>query len=169
MFKDNVMIDLLWKIALLGPVALVWVVINVRIVGLRSFSKMTAFDFVITVAIGSLLATAVTTSAWPAFLQALGGMTALLVTQFLISKARSVSDKAEDVASNDPVWLFRDGKFLEDNMECARITKNDLYGKLREANALKISEVYGVILETTGDISVLHGPEPDEAILPARD
>jgi len=168
MFTDDTMIDLILKIAFLGPVALLWAVINVRIVGLRSFSKMTAFDFVVTVAIGSLLASAVTTDSWTKFVQTLGGISFLLLTQFIISKFRSESDTAENVISNDPVWLFKDGKFLEDQMDSARITKNDLYGKLREANALKISKVHGIILETTGDISVLHGEEPDEVILPAK-
>ena len=169
MFSDDTTINLILKIAVLGPVALVWVVINVRIVGLRSFSKMTAFDFVTTVAIGSLLATAITASSWPGYLQAVGGISALLLAQFVISKFRKASDSAEEAVSNDPVWLFREGEFLEDNMDCARITRDDLFGKMREANALKISDVHGIILEPTGDISVLHGGEPDNEILPDRD
>ena len=40
----------------LGLIALVWVILVVRVIGLRTFSKMTAFDFVITLATGSLLA-----------------------------------------------------------------------------------------------------------------
>ena len=48
--------DALLRGALLGPLALLWVLCLSRIVGLRSFTKMTAFDFVATVATGSLLA-----------------------------------------------------------------------------------------------------------------
>ena len=48
---------------------------------------------------------------------------------------------------------------LTDNMQAARVTQDDLFAKLREANTLSMSEVRAVVLETTGDISVLHGPE----------
>ena len=40
--------------------------------------------------------------------------------------------------------------------------------KLREANALNFGQVRAVVLETTGDISVLHGEHLDPAILDHR-
>ena len=35
--------------------------------------------------------------------------------------------------------------------------------KLREANVTRFEQIHAVIAETTGDISVLHGP-PDETL-----
>jgi uncharacterized membrane protein YcaP (DUF421 family) len=64
--------------------------------------------------------------------------------------------------------LMKDGVFLDENLEVTRVTRDDIYAKLREANALRLSEVRAVILEATGDISVLHGNKPDDEILPAR-
>ena len=52
---------------------------------------------------------------------------------------------------------------VEDAMRRARVTKADVIGKLREANVLRLEEVRAVILEVTGDISVLHG-DPDEGV-----
>ena len=46
-------------------------------------------------------------------------------------------------------------------MAKARITENDLLGKLREANVLDFSQVDAAVAETTGDISVLHRERGD--------
>lgn len=49
---------------------------------------------------------------------------------------------------------------IDANLTKAGMTKGDLYGKLREANAYDLSRVLAVIVEPTGDVSVLHG-DPD--------
>ncbi|MEH6758678.1 MAG: YetF domain-containing protein [Parasphingorhabdus sp.] len=166
MFSEDVERDLLLRVVCLAPIALLWVVVNVRVVGLRSFSKMTAFDFVVTVAIGSLLAAAVTVQKWPDFIQSIGSISILLASQFIIARVRIAFPQAFGMVTNDPVILMKDGVFIDGNLRATRVTRADVYGKLREANALKLSEVNAVILETTGDISVLHGGDPDSAILP---
>lgn len=169
MFSADMQVDIFLRSLFLAPLALLWVMLNVRIVGLRSFSKMTAFDFVVTVATGSLLAGAVTVENWSAFIQNIGGITMLLASQFAIAKMRITDLRIVDMATNDPVWLMKDGKFIDDNLKTTRVTRDDVYAKLREANALQLSEVRAVILETTGDISVLHGITPDRELLPAID
>ncbi len=166
MFSADMQVDIFLRSIFLAPLALLWVMLNVRVVGLRSFSKMTAFDFVVTVATGSLLAGAVTVESWPAFIQNIGAITMLLASQFAIAKMRIADQRIVDIATNDPVWLMKDGMFIEDNLKTTRVTRDDVYAKLREANALQLSEVRAVILETTGDISVLHGAQPDHELLP---
>lgn len=161
MFSSDSLIDLGLRSLILGPMALLWIVMNVRVVGPRAFSKMTAFDFVITVAIGSLLASAATVETWPSFIQSLGGMSLLLGTQYAVSWCRVSSSLARSIISNEPQLLMRNGKFIDDTMKSSRVTRSDVYGKMREANAYSLADVSAVILETTGDISVIHGGEPD--------
>ena len=57
---------------------------------------------------------------------------------------------------------MRDGQILYDNLNKVEITENELRGKLREANVIRLNEVKAVILETTGDVSVLHGDDDKE-------
>ena len=45
---------------------------------------------------------------------------------------------------------------VEENLKYARIEKSQLIAKLREANVSKLSQIQAVVLESTGDISVLH-------------
>lgn len=142
-----------------------WVVLLVRIVGLRSFSKMTNFDFVMTVAMGSLLAGAAQVSDWLPFAQVMAAMAGLFAVQYLMARARKASDTAESLMANDPCILMRDGVIDEEALRATRVTRSDLLAKLREANVMRFEDVRAVVLENTGDISVLHGEELDDALI----
>ena len=171
MFLDNAPdLDLLLRTLILGPIGLVWTIVVVRIVGLRSFSKMAAFDFVVTVATGSLLANAATATKWPAFLQASGAIAVLLCVQAIVAVLRRKSSTFSTVLENQPVILMRDGVIDRDALRRTRVSESDLIAKLREANALERDDVRAVVLETTGDISVLHGEHVDDFLLePVKD
>ena len=146
--------------AILVPV----MVFFVRLAGLRAFSKMSSYDFAVTVAFGSVLAATVVNPGVTLW-QGIAGMAALFAVQWLIGLARSRSDAVEHVADNTPVVLMRDGKVIMANLTATRVTMSDLRAKLREANVLSFDEVRAVVLETTGDVSVLHGDHLDDALL----
>lgn len=165
MFLSDPTIDLLLRGSILTAIAMVYVVLLTRINGLRSFSKMTNFDFVMTVAMGSLLAGASQATNWHAFLQTLIAMAMLFAVQYITARARKASDIFETVMQNDPVLLMADGVILEEALTKTRVAKSDLIAKLREANVLDFSEVRAVVLETTGDISVLHGKRCADELL----
>ena len=165
MFSASPTLDLICRGFFLTVMVMVWVVLLVRINGLRSFSKMTNFDFVMTVAVGSLLASASQTTTWEAFLQAMVAMAALFIVQSVSARLRRRSDKIEAIMQNTPVILMRNGEIIDGALEETRVARSDLLAKLREANVLDLNEVRAVVLETTGDISVLHGEHCSEALL----
>ena len=164
-FPDDILLDVAVRGVVLTVVALIFVVFTIRIVGLRSLSKMTNFDFVSTVATGSLLASAATVSEWPAFIQCLVAIMFLFVAQYVLAKMRKSTDNVENVLSNKPMLLMRDGVMDEAALKSARVTKSDVIAKLRESNALSLDKVRAVVLESTGDISVLHGDTFDDRLL----
>lgn len=165
MFFEETWLDLIARGIILSFIGLAWVTILIRIAGLRSLSKMTNFDFVMTVALGSVLANAVTTDKWPAFWQSLIAMVGLFLVQVIAAKLRKSSDTAEDVMQNQPVFLYRDGAFCEEAMASARVSKSDVIAKMREANCLSLDQAQAVVLEATGDVSVLHGETLDERLV----
>jgi uncharacterized membrane protein YcaP (DUF421 family) len=59
---------------------------------------------------------------------------------------------------------MRGTEILHDNMKSAKVTHNDLRAKLREANVTQLLQVKAVVLETTGDISVLHNDDPNHKL-----
>jgi uncharacterized membrane protein YcaP (DUF421 family) len=165
MFFDSENVDVIARAILLSAIAVVWIVIVVRVIGLRAFSKMTAFDFVVTVATGSLLAGASQATSWPGFVQPTIAIASLLGVQYVVAKGRLRSSRFQAIVQNSPVLLMFEGKMLNKALSSTRVTKDDLIAKLREANALDFSDVKAVVLETTGDISVLHGSKLNEQLI----
>lgn len=145
---------ILWRAALVVAV----IVILARLHGLRSFSKMSGFDFAITVLIGSVLAGAVTTLKTDAHIYVFA-LIALFIVQIAISKLRVWFKPIRNLTDNTPLLLMENGKMRPENMHKAGVSVDDLHAKLREANAYNLDLVRAVVMETTGDISVLHGPK----------
>lgn len=135
------------------------VLILTRIAGLRSFAKISGFDFAMTVAIGSLIASAIVTPD-PPLLQAAAGLVAIYGLQISVAIFRQRSAAVRGIVDNSPLLLMDGSRVLHDNLREARITEADLRAKLREANVLRTEEIRAVVMETTGTISVLHG-DPD--------
>ena len=92
-------------------------------------------------------------------------MAALFATQVTASRLRDESDTIDEALSNKPQLLMRDGRILYDALEACRVAEEDLVAKLREANVLDFSEVRAAVLETTGDVSVLHGDKLNDEVL----
>ncbi|HUE80445.1 MAG TPA: YetF domain-containing protein [Sphingomicrobium sp.] len=150
---------------LLTFIAVLWTVGLVRLVGLRAFSKMNAFDLVATIATGSLIAQAGTRAVWSEYLQALAAIGGVFLLQWLIARARQESDRIGNLISNEPVLLMDRGEFLEAAMSETRVSRSNMLEKLRSAGVTDLSEVRAVVLETTGDISVIRGDRVDETML----
>lgn len=136
-----------------------------RLVGLRSLSKMSASDFVMTLAVGSLMATSIS-SASPQLPLALFILALVFASQWLIARLRRKWPSARDVVDNAPVLLMEGPTLLRDNMAATNITEADIYAKLREANVLSLDQVRALVFETTGDISVLHTSDPERQLEP---
>lgn len=165
MFVSETGPDIVIRGFALAALALTWVTILIRVNGLRTLSKMTNFDFVMTVAMGSVVAGAVQADNWEIFAQAIVGMGGLVLVQFIAARLRSSSELIEQTIQNEPLLIMRDGKILHDALNKARMSESDVIAKLREANALELDQVRAVVLETTGDVSVLHGERFDEELL----
>ncbi len=157
MFVDIAPFDTVARALILSTMAVCWVVLLVRIIGLRAFSKMTAFDFVVTIATGSLLAGASQATVWSDLWQVLIAIAGLLGVQYIVARLRKSSSGFAAVIQNRPALLMRDGEILYPALRATRVAEDDLIAKLREANVLDLAEVRAVVLETTGDLSVLHG------------
>lgn len=131
-------------------------IVATRLAGLRSFSKMSSFDFAVTVAIGSILGSTVASTT--AITEGALAILSLLAVQWVIAqfRRRSIGGRIVD---NRPILLVRDGEFVDDALDAARVTRSDVYARLRGENVHSMSQVLAVVLETTGDISVLHGDD----------
>lgn len=133
---------------------IVWLLLSVRVTGLRTFSKMASIDFAVTVASGTIVASTIISSVTVA--DGAIALAALLVIQAGFAKLRRNASAAQ-VLENAPLLLMAGPELLDDNLRRSRVSADDVRAKLREANVLRLDDVRAVVLETTGDISVLHG------------
>lgn len=131
-----------------------------RLAGLRSFSKISGFDFPVTIAFGSVVASVII-SRDPPLLQGVAALASLFAIQMLFAWLRLKFGWIEGLSTNTPRVIMIGGKVQDEQMRKAKISINDLRAKLREAGVLNYDQVFAVVAETTGDITVLHGDEED--------
>ncbi|WP_238388575.1 DUF421 domain-containing protein [Roseimaritima ulvae] len=116
-----------------------------------------------TIAVGSLFASTISSPS-PSLILGLTAIAALYASQWLIASVRCRSKRIADWVDNEPLLLMAGRTFLDENLRRANLTRSDVHGKLREANAFNYDQVLAVIFETTGDVSVLHSPDPDSRV-----
>lgn len=134
------------------------ILIYTRIAGLRSFSKMSAADFAMTIATGSLFGATIA-SPTPTLFMGLFAIACIFAGQWGLAFLRVKSGTFSKVVDNQPLLLMAGREILYENLRRSNMTESDLYGKLREANAMNLEQVKAVVFETTGDVSVIHSAE----------
>ncbi|MGF1523267.1 MAG: DUF421 domain-containing protein [Leptolyngbyaceae cyanobacterium] len=142
------------KIAIAAPVMYVAVVASIRIFGKRSTSQMNNFDWIVTVAIGSLTASGIILDS-VTIIEALFAVVFLLAAQYLLTKKVIDSSRLTKLVKAKPALLVHDGKLIHDAMRRERITKPEIMATLREHGLISIEDAQWVILETDATFSVI--------------
>lgn len=118
---------------------------------------MSSFDFAMTVAVGSIIATTALSQS-VSMVQGIVGLVAIYLLQIGAAFARR-NKTIRKLMDNSPLLLMDGETIIEDNLRKSRVTHGDLRSKLREANVTQLSQVKAVVFETTGNISVLHNDD----------
>lgn len=151
-----------WSIVISTIGIFIAIITLTRISGKRSFSKISSFDFASTIAIGSIIASAIL-SKTVTLSHAVVGLICIFGLQSLVAWLRRFKSFRNTV-DNDPLLLMDGETILHDNLKKAHVTEGDLRAKLREANVLELSQVRAVVFESTGDIAVLHTSDQDQKL-----
>ena len=149
--------NILWLVlSVLGIFTII--IIITRIFGLRTFAKMSSFDFASTIAVGSVLASIVLNNDYSLLK---GGIVLASIVGFqtLFSFLVRKNDFFKKIFTNKPQIIMWNGKILQERLKKCNVGEDDLIAKLREANVHNYNEVKAVILESTGDVSVIHNDE----------
>ena len=148
----------LGRVLLVGTLAYVALVFLLRISGKRTLTKLNAFDLVVTVALGSTLAT-VLLSKSVALAEGVLALGLLIFLQFAIAWLSVRSPAFQGLIKAEPTLLLHRGRLLEGAMRAERITQEEVLAALRASGATDMSGVAAVVLETDGTLSVI--PEAD--------
>ena len=128
------------------------VIVLTRLSGLRSLAKMSSFDFATTVAIGSTVAS--TALAATPLANGVVALAMLYGLQYLVATLRR-RNAFRGAIDNEPMLLMAGNEVLEGNLRHARMSKQELWSQLRLSGVQRRDQVRAVILETTGDLSVI--------------
>ena len=129
-------------------------ILMLRIVGSRSLSQLNAFDFIITVAMGSTLASVILNKNIVLF-DGLAAFAMLLGLQALINILSRKIEGFRSVINMPPALMFYKGKYLEDQMKKHRTTRDEILQVLRSEGFGHIDEIDAIVLENNGKFTVI--------------
>ncbi|MEV8253365.1 YetF domain-containing protein [Rhodoglobus sp. NPDC076762] len=145
--------DLL-RIAVVGAAGYATLLIVLRISGKRTLAQLNVFDFVVTVALGSIFATLLlnTNVSWS---EGVAAFAVIATLQFVVAGVASRWPTARKLVTSSPILLLHDGEMRHDALRRSRLTESEVRQAIRESGAGDVSGVSSVVLETNGKLSVI--------------
>jgi uncharacterized membrane protein YcaP (DUF421 family) len=144
------------RVLVVGTLAYATLVLLLRISGKRTLAKLNAFDLIVTVALGSTLAT-VLLSKSVALVEGLAAFALLAGLQYAVAWFSVRSPRFSDLVKSEPTLLLHRGQFLEGAMRAQRVTRAEVLAALRSSGAAEPAQVAAVVLETDGSLSIVQG------------
>lgn len=158
----------LLRVLVVGPLAYLLLIAVLRVSGKRTLAKMNAFDFVVTVALGSTLAT-VLLSKDVALAEGVLAFVVLAALQFVIAWAAQRASPIEAAIKSQPRVLLLDGEINQAALLDERVTREEVAAAVRKGGYGDLGAVAAVVLETDGSFSVIVRDEAgDRSAFPDR-
>lgn len=143
---------------IIGLFAYTVLIVFLRISGLRTLSKMNAFDLVVTVALGSILAT-ILLNKDVALMEGAVAFSVLIGLQFLVTWSSTRRRWVRQVVTGEPAMLVYRGALLPFALRKVRVTEDEVFAAIRAAGHLNVDNIEAVVLETDGSFSVVEKAE----------
>lgn len=145
--------DNLARVVMVGIPVYVSLILVLRTTGKRTLSKMNAFDLMVTVALGSTLATSLL-SKDIALLESILAFALLCSLQMVVTWLSVRSKKIARLVKSEPQMLFYKGNFLESAMRKERVVRDEALQAMRSQGFHSLEDVEAIVLETNGTFSV---------------
>jgi uncharacterized membrane protein YcaP (DUF421 family) len=142
------------RISVVAVLSYIGLVALLRISGKRTLAKLNAFDLVVTVAMGSTLASMLL-SKNVALAEGMTAFVLLISLQYVVAWLSVRSDRFAELVRSDAALLVRNGEMCRGTMRRERITEEEVLTVIRQSSASDPDDVTAVILETDGSFSVI--------------
>ena len=139
---------------IVGTLSYFGTILWLRISGKRTLSKWNSFDFIVTIAMGSILASAILSKS-TSLAQAMVGFGLLVFFQFLLTWLSVRTQAVQNLIKAEPTLLLFKGRMLDDVLKKQRIAKGEVLAAIRVNGSSSIEEIDAVVLETDGAFSVI--------------
>jgi uncharacterized membrane protein YcaP (DUF421 family) len=154
----------LFRIVIVGACSYLALIALLRGAGKRTLSKMNAYDMVITMALGSIMAkvllspeVSISESVLASFL--------LIALQYLLSFLICHMPRLHSFVSSPPAVLYHRGNYIDKTMRRERIDRREIKAAMHEKGIGDLSQVDSVILGSNGQLSVIPKTAPNSATM----
>ncbi len=125
-----------------------------RTSGKRTLAKLNAFDLIVTVALGSTLAT-IFLSKDVSWAEGIAALAVLALLQFLVAMFTSRVPAGRSVLTSRPTLVLSNGRVLEEALRSQRLTRAEVLQAIRGTGVGDVASVAAVVLESDGTLSVI--------------
>lgn len=151
----------LGEIVVLTVLVYTALVVVLRMTGKRTTSKMNSFDWVVTVALGSMVSTVILVDEVP-LVEGVAGITALVLMQYTVAFGAVRIPWFQSLVKASPRLLYYRGEFNDETMRRERLTREEVLASVRTQGYTSMDEVSAVVLETNADLSILPADDDDK-------
>lgn len=155
-------VQALVRVLVIGTLSYAALIVLLRLMGKRTLAKWNAFDLIVTIALGSTLATLLLTRQ-VAFAEGVLGLIVLIGLQYLISWSSCRSALVRRLTKSDAAFLYRDGGYVQERLLKERVTEGEVRAAVRGAGLASMNDVAAVVLETDGSVSVIQRTEAGDS------
>lgn len=142
------------EVGLRSTLVFVYALFLIRYMGKRNLSQLSAFDFVIILALGSAVGDPMFYDDVP-ILPALMAVTVVVAMNIGLARATRVHPAFEAVMESSPRLVVRTGVVIGEALKKETLSEAELFELLRLAGVTRLEDVEAAILETSGRLSVL--------------
>lgn len=152
----------LLETAVVGLCCYISLIVLLRLSGKRTLSKMNMFDFIMTIALGSVFASAMVIGS-TTYTKAMVAFITLVGAQYVITFLSARSSVFHNAITATPTLLYYDGRYFEKAMRRERVTRSEVLGAMRQNGQGAPEEILAVLLESSGDLVVMNRLDADQS------
>lgn len=142
------------RVLAIGALAYATLLVLLRVSGKRTLAKLNAFDLVVTVALGSTLAT-ILLSSDVSLSEGVAALVLLVTAQLAVAWSSVRVAGVRRLVKAEPTLLVHEGRILEDRLRRQRVVVEEVRQAVRASGVGDLSLVAAVVLETDGSMSVI--------------
>lgn len=151
LFNDE---QTLWRVMFSGIFIYFTLILIINLFGKRSISNLSMHDYVVTLAMGSIVSTTII-SKDATILDGLVGVLILLALQYFVTLISTHSTRFFKTINSKPTVLFLEGEFITENLKSNRMTQDEVYSAIRMQGQTTSDNIFAVILESNGGLSII--------------
>lgn len=151
--------DGVMRVIVIAPCAHAALVAFLRTSGKRTLTQLIAFDLVITVSLGSVLATQVLSKDTP-LLDGITAMALLIALQWVVAFASVRSHPVRKLVRSEPTMLVDEGATDAGALRRHRRTEDELLQAIRASGHCAVFETRFVFLQSDGSLAVIAKGQP---------